>query len=351
MSHSTAALASAASSSLLHVAVLPFSAELGDKTFFLALLLTAWCPLPGGRRGAAGVLQQCAVAAGAVAALLARYALVATGRASVGGALDAACGKAALFALGILACFATCELWAAERAPTKGAGLAAGAAAKALVEASAELEDDRGSRRAGGFLGDFRAYDPSACCDSRSSKPYNLVEDDDAQNNPFAAAEPPEFFGAKGYGTQPVTFYQATRKEAWAADVHTWVSPPFAFAIAAVGVFLCESNDKSLQVLLGHGTVHQETFLSVAVGYLPAVVLACFTGFVLERQLSEARLLLVVSLSLFAMLVVAASEVVVAAELSPAELDRGGAAQESFIAPVRSVTRALVQLVSKGSAS
>jgi len=53
-----------------------FIAELGDRSFFLTAILSAWCPFYGVRSGAGSPLQQCLVAAGSIAAVSLHAALM-----------------------------------------------------------------------------------------------------------------------------------------------------------------------------------------------------------------------------------------------------------------------------------
>jgi putative Ca2+/H+ antiporter (TMEM165/GDT1 family) len=167
-------------------------------------------------------------------------------------------------------------------------------------------------KRAGGFLGDFEPYDPSTYTGA-------ALESQQDEKNPFAPGAEP---AAEDWLNNSSSVSRRSRNYGYGSTIAAFsmerseesdLTLLLAFAIPLVSIFLVESGDKSIGLLIdrltstnkSHGLLTVSAVLFA--GYLPAISFACFIGFFMERQLSESRLLIVTTAGTCALALVACS--------------------------------------------
>eukprot|EP00929_Paragymnodinium_shiwhaense_P020119 TRINITY_DN13511_c0_g1_i1.p1 TRINITY_DN13511_c0_g1~~TRINITY_DN13511_c0_g1_i1.p1 ORF type:complete len:332 (+),score=70.07 TRINITY_DN13511_c0_g1_i1:87-1082(+) len=299
-----------AAGTTLHAAFLTFVAELGDKSYWLTIILAAWCPLAGLRDGRAlpVPVQQALVALGAYAALMTRAALLRVGFDAAGGFLDLSLRVTMVWILVGLSIKAWLDLRRLDGG--RFVGVPAGAPVCTSSEA-AVIGDKIGSGDpaqvrwiGGGFLGDFKAYDPNhAAGRPPLSGIGGGVGAVASEVNPFSASD------SIDYGAAPMPAVGLVKDEDDTGyDVVTLLCT--SFVVPLVTVFMAESGDKSdymLREALAGSADKSSLLHCVALGYFVAVVTTLMAGFLLERQLSERRLIFSTTLGLVVMAVVASS--------------------------------------------
>mmetsp|Transcript_386 Transcript_386/g.720 ORF Transcript_386/g.720 Transcript_386/m.720 type:complete len:338 (+) Transcript_386:149-1162(+) len=286
-------------------------AEVGDKTFFLTVMLAAWCPLAGIRSKSHAFLQQCLVLAGAVLALSLHVALslvIPSLPGSDRSFLDWTLGSLAVACQGAIGLQAVLELRRADQRRRDSSAAAklippSGPSSASSRAPSDEPQSD--SLQPAGFLGTFKAYNPQDYATGKDEKGACPAVDETGSaehgndgQNPF---EKEAVVPASAYGTLNAT--RAAKKEA----SHQVGSALAAFILPLVTVFLAEAGDKSLEALR---EVHPTAIigLGTAGGYVVSSLFAVMIGFVLERQLTERRLLFAVAVGFWALVLVTASQ-------------------------------------------
>jgi len=282
---------------LWHACLRSFLGELGDKTFFLTVILAVWCPWDGIRGGSEHSFQLAMVFAGSLAALLLRVALASAGL----GALptrDNACEATACIVLTILGLKAKIEL---DRADAK--------AAKALGE--------RSPLKGGGA--ETEAADEPV--------KWNTAA--------FASAPPaPKWPEPPAYGTlQPASPADGILSEPLGDKL---VSHVLAFVAPLALGFALEAEDKSSGALAAiHRGGSPSLALGAALGLVPAVAAAVGLGYVAGRQMSDQRLLFLAVVGLLALSLVSLSQAL--AHLGAANFQPSAAREvvASFLSLVR----------------
>jgi len=228
--------------------------EIGDKTFFLAMLLSAWCPFGGLRTSGRVTLQRMLVMLGAILALLLWTLLISVGVSRHW------CG----FAFNIASCVGFTLM-----------GM------KALIE----------------MVG-------------RDSPEAKTIADEENSANPFSSATdsfdstagPTEQKLHKAYGSLPEEEH-AHSTEGCALFL-SW-AVPFVFGIIA------ESEDKSAVALIEGASMGADTVLGAMIGYIPVILFAVFIGTLLERSFVQSRMLFVVGLGFLVLSFVCLSQALV----------------------------------------
>lgn len=241
-----------------HSAIISLVAEVGDKSFFLLMLLAIWCPIAGVRHGEGSCVQQILSAAGGVLALTLRLLMAKVHFNWI--VFDFAGDIILVVLLVLLAVKAYLDYRGVE--PAK---FSQGKSART------ELPKKLSPGSASGYLVNFRSYDPEAYRDAMS-----------------AAPEASSKFG-QGYGTANLSIDSAGQRfEARTSYIG-------AFAIPFAMVFMAEIGDKSQWVLQNTRFISSEEALGTVLGYLASTTAAVFLGFLLERHLQEQMLLCMVA--------------------------------------------------------
>jgi len=252
--------------SCVHVAVVGFISEVGDKTFFLTVILAAWCPFTGVRYSTWSAVEQLLVWAGAVLAVVLRLLLIETGMTL--SFFDLMCGLLALVGSVASGIAALVEL---KRADLKQKEMRRSGAKEptAHTSASAALLTE------GGLLGNVKLY----------------------QGN--TSLENDEFLSPTGYASV-LQERDSTRGEFLAA-----------FFLPSLFCFVAEAGDKSQAVISATAASSlglAEMFVGVTLGSAFALAAAVVLGFLLERTLSDRRLLWTAVSVLFALSAIFFSE-------------------------------------------
>lgn len=237
---------------ILQTAGLAFLAEVGDASFFVAVILAIFCPWRGARSGKGLCVEYALVILGSVSALLLRVLLrrhelhVAAVTGELVPPLLAASGLAVLSALAFWH-------WSAARGDPEPA-----------------MGDRPGARPAygGSFLGSFQAYNPAAYAKSES-----LLE-----QQPLLAGRMPE----RSHLTAKVPFI---------------ASMLLAFFVPFCVIFVLETGSQGIELEV----VRRGSSLWALCGIVAATVIAVFTGFALERHVDDQVLLLLCALGLAAL--------------------------------------------------
>lgn len=261
----------------LQAALLCFSAELGDKSFFLTAILAAWCPFRGVRSGPGALSQQCLVAAGSASALAA-HVLLLLASGGVSNRVSWVLGSLAFIVQAALGLQALMHLHKADRSRQL-------ATATDKATAAAEAGDGGLANAAPTktLLGSFKAYDPQA---------YGATQE--AGGNPSEAKE------AGGVESEEEKCTNTGYLAPNAAGVLA------AFGVPFLCIFMAEPSDRSLDVVRAASTVTSS--LGALGGCALAIIVAVSLGYLLERHLSERRLLFAAALGLWALWLVTMSQ-------------------------------------------
>uniref|UniRef100_A0A7S1QRU6 GDT1 family protein n=1 Tax=Alexandrium catenella TaxID=2925 RepID=A0A7S1QRU6_ALECA len=267
-----------------------FLGELGDKTFFLAVVFAAWCPWDGIRSGDDRFLQLCLVFSGSFLALALHSLLVLTVvDLGTNGRWTCTYEVLSFVVLAMLGMKAKLELGRADanarRTPTKS---------NTNPFQADDPEEDSYARSKGGAT-DSNTWNKQAF---------------GALSAPFASLQPREQEEPhSAYGSMP----PPTSADGVFSDriSDRLVSHTLAFIAPLVLIFLTEGEDKSQDVLGPHPSRSpqgSDIIVGTVLGFMPSVALAVLAGFVLERSLSDQRMLFFVTCVFFGLALVAVSQ-------------------------------------------
>jgi len=258
-----------------------FFGEVGDKTFFVTVVFAAWCPWGGIRGGRQGGLQRVLVCLGSLAALMLDEILLAF-------LPDVErwpwlCDAISCFLLALLFVRAWfCIPWTSVKAaPAKDS--------EAAEEGSAEDPSQSGGGEATWNQDAFSSLNPFGA-------------------NPFGASATEEKVGkaeqSASYGSVvlPATSADGARK------VDSVTSIVLAPVITFIMVYLAEADDKSHRALLNGGILGLDRGIGFFIGYIPAVILAVVSGFILVRKMRSEFLLFLLQVLLFGMCLISLTE-------------------------------------------
>mmetsp|Transcript_20642 Transcript_20642/g.59810 ORF Transcript_20642/g.59810 Transcript_20642/m.59810 type:complete len:357 (-) Transcript_20642:73-1143(-) len=266
--------------------------ELADKTFIVAVILTAWCPWQGLRSGVAATLERALVFAGILVAFIIRSFLLAYLKSPRfwTGWFDLATAVVFLL-LGI-------RVLQQRRQASEG---------EAILAKSGPLEDGTTAEDAEQFTWNKVAF---------ARRTTEAVE---TESPPFdaelhaAAAEPlwntSAFAGLSlagsspdraGYGTMgpPPRSADGMFSHRMSDDM---VSRILAMPLALVLTFLAEADDKSEEALALAGRHGFDVALGAILGFVPSVLLALCVGYLVERQLNQRQAHLLILFAFMAM--------------------------------------------------
>lgn len=256
-----------------------FLGELGDKTFFLTLVLAAWCPFYGVRNCPDSVLQQGLVLAGVACALAARVVMVELGGEPAW--WDRYFDFLATVVLLVLGVKAKIELRYAD-------------AADCADRLSRTRAADRSTSPKPTFWTPLSYYDPDPPV-AQAAVDHRSVE----QGHPDKGFD----YGSIADGRSS---FGAPKAETMTSDVLSMVA---AFVVPLLVAFSAEADDKSLAVLEEiNRTLTPASALGAVVGCSLAVCVAVFAGFLFERQFSDQRLLFTVMFVCFSLALVSLSQ-------------------------------------------
>jgi len=257
-----------------------FLGELGDKTFFLTLACCAWCPWLGVRKSTSndGALQLALVVVGSSLALCIRAVMVLVYSSDLSEQ-----------ALGL-------ELFASA----------------ALVTLGGRAQQELGSLDARTLA----AKAPRTADDEEMpDKPVNQWNASCFQNVPTSSQAQPEASASYGSmpGLQPLQPLQPSPADGLVLSVSRandpFVSSVLAFVLPFALAFIIEAEDKS-QMVMSTGGKHA-SIPGAFCGIILAVSLAGLLGFVLERQLSDQRIMFMVTVILLGLSVVCMSQALI----------------------------------------
>lgn len=264
--------------------------ELGDKTFFLVVMLAAWCPWEGVRSDGR-TFQQCLVFLGSTIALAVRIILLAT--------LDDPNFHS--WAFEVLACVLLLlmglKAWIGIRT-----------AANTLEEASAKK---------GHQAGDPEAVKQSIKTESTEPQWNNPFGTTEPIDDSSPAAEEGPTWNKEAFPFAPATTQQSTYggvKEMTADGVLSnklsdkFLSGILSFMCSCVLIFVAEADDKSESILVKAGRRGFDTALGAILGILPTIALAVLIGSIIERQLSAWHILSGVMATTFALTLISLSQ-------------------------------------------
>jgi len=293
-----------------HAVLRSFLGEVGDKTFFLSIVLTAWCPWGGIRRDEEHLFQTLLVFAGGLVALVLRVVFESVGW-STFPFRDSVFEASSFIVLMILGMKAKLEL---DRADAHEQG------SKRLPKAEGD----------GGNPFNVKAEDME-----------KTPADDDAKWNvgAFSAIAPGVAVAeqeqqAQGYGAIPL----ATSADGVFSEriSDKLVSHILAFLVPLVLGFAVEAEDKSDVALMApHMTT--ATAFGACLGFLPAVLVAVGIGYIANRQLSDPRLLFLIVMGLTSLSLVSLSQALM--HLGAASLEPQATTRQVLLSIFHSVRR------------
>jgi putative Ca2+/H+ antiporter (TMEM165/GDT1 family) len=250
--------------------------ELGDKTFFLLLVLAAWCPWDGVRGGSWEYLQLTFVLLGGFVGLAVHICLVAAlpDSAMQGWVTPSPFGWVPEAATGVLTLILALRAWlTCPPAPTEPV-------TKEGAEAS---KDDAAETETPWNQNAFLFNSPLPPPPEQSSRNARLIQDNK---------------GSDGVFSERVSDGMVST------------------VIAAVGtlilMLLAESGDKAEAVMIAAGRRGADTAFGAVLGMLPAAFIAVLCGFILENQLAVRQVHIVVTFVLLSLSLVSFSECILA---------------------------------------
>jgi len=241
-------------------ALLHFLVELGDRSFIVIVILASWCPHSGIRRREQLALQLFLVVLGAVVALVLR---VATWHSTDGSTSQT--GDLVLWAMPLLMGGMALKAYFDFRdADVLGKPMRPAAPISARTQALHSGDWSTGERNS--FLQGFKMYEP----------PTSFAEEQPAKS-PTGIVNTG---GWESYGSVPLPPSRTNLQ--WSLATAFVIPLVVVFTVRAADVFSRESY---------------MSWLGVTFGFFTAATLAALTGFVLERQLSDRRFMLVATIA------------------------------------------------------
>lgn len=283
---------------LWHASLRGFLGEVGDKTFFLTMVLTAWCPWEGVRDDEERSLQLGLVYAGSLLALVTRVTVNAALEDGIN-MTDCAFEAASCLMLLVLGLKAKMELARADAKDAKSRP------AKAADAAANPFGDD---------VETTKAREPQWNKDAFAGAPSAPVS---------AEAEDP------AYGTlrAPVMSVDGVFSQRISDKL---VSHVLAFFAPLLMNICLEAEDKSLTAFTDPwqwGTTAPA--FGAMIGFIPAIFLAVFLGYIAERQFSEQRLLFLISTILLGLSLISLSQALM--HMSAANVAKPMSASQVFL--------------------
>jgi len=277
-----------------HAALIQFLVEVGDRSFFVLLLLASWCPVEGIRAGSRW-LEVFVVALGAMAALAVRLAVESLSNAALGASWRTGAGLiVAPVVLWMLAIKAFMDYKEANASARLTGGNRNPFAESTSNNKNSDLSDVKWSDVY------MRPPEPDPSFSPQHHSSYGSVDAPAAAREDLSATLVKPKAEADGFG------YMALE-----------------FLIPFVCVLAVTSTDPV------HGAAAnatKEVVLGAGAGALAAILLAVFLGYVLEREVSDRRFLLVAATAFFALALVSTSQAVLHFVEAPALAKKGAAA-------------------------
>lgn len=281
-----------------------FFGELGDKTFFVTVLLAAWCPSWDGVRNSAdgktmACILQLLVLAGAALSLLVRTLLVSAGVHPawwVAGFNFIAC--ATFIGFGVFVRFQQVSAGKVDKLTGAGSKNADNPFLTSRSYYPTELEasntDNDESAR----------WNTWAQQKMTSGETWNPLSYKPAYSAGVNSSEPAGAQSlASGWQRQSYGTVRALPKDVGGQSGNEVIFMIAAFLAGLVTVFMCESLDKS-QMAFVNGGNHKYDFggvISAMFGYIPALVVAVGVGCILEGTLMDEWLLFTIQIGFFSL--------------------------------------------------
>lgn len=285
-----------------------FLGELGSKTFFITSIFGAWCAWEGTRSHDGRRLQLCLVLLGTYTAGVVRILVVKFASNPTAGfaAMDSVC--CVLFV--ILAMKARMQLSVFDA--REAASLRLAASADPAVSGVGDPEQAKDFAFSGWNSAAFSSFA------FLSAQPQSQ----ETPSTQYGAAE--NFKGADGLLS--------------ARPSDRTVSTVLSFALTVLIIFLAQADNKSTMFLIAAGMPNVSVIAGSLIGLLVAAMLAVVLGMFCERQLSEQRLLFLVSTVLFGLSFISLSQAMLhlkAAESSHGEQPSATMALLSYVTQMR----------------
>jgi len=277
-------------------ALISLFGELGDKTFYVTMTLSMWCPWKGLRNDKHALAEQCLVGGGAFVAFALRGMVLASFGNADEGCWPAAFAFAMLMALGIKA-------MVDKRRVTE-------ANDKLVLTPSSHDEESPWNKAAFSSMptrnGDVG---PTNVPDSNDSQRWNtaafhraLPAKQEAANESSAAT-----YGSVDAATLPGQTLK--RNTGGSKDEEDLMSLFIAFPLSFLLNLAMETDDKSEAALLKASQGRNPGIMIGAIlGFLPAVVIAVALGHILERQIQSQQALLLVVFILLSLSMISMSQ-------------------------------------------
>jgi len=290
---------------LRHAFVRSFFSELGDKTFFLTAMFAAWCPLVGVRSGTDRLFQQFLVFIGAFCALMLRSLAPVPSQTST--------REFSLFLTEGFACTVLLILGA---------------------KASIELNQSDSKQGCHGF-GALTTGNPYWVEDPRPDEQHKHehFEWNREAFNTFRPAPGPDHIVYNTLAPAPALVPPFKQE---VTDNMVAVRLALAILVPLAVEFIAESDDKSQGALPQDLRDQPYVMLSSILGFFPAVFIAVILGMSLERQLSDQRMLFVVTFTMFALSLVTVSQAFL--HLGVANLDAPKVVHQALLSVMGVVT-------------
>eukprot|EP00927_Polykrikos_kofoidii_P021347 TRINITY_DN20224_c0_g1_i3.p1 TRINITY_DN20224_c0_g1~~TRINITY_DN20224_c0_g1_i3.p1 ORF type:complete len:344 (+),score=56.31 TRINITY_DN20224_c0_g1_i3:82-1113(+) len=267
------------------------------------------------RGGVTTNIEQVLVGLGALLGLILRSVFFLVGLNPPGGLMDMVLATCTVGVLLVLAMKAGVDLLSAEgRSKSRGA---------IIENVSTKLLH-------GGFMGSFKAYDPSRYVGDDAETEATAAEDGGSSTSGYGSAvlaggAPPSPMPPLYNPPGPHDAAASAAAESSAARMPLFVrdsaqagtvsSLVAAFVVPFVLSFMAYSGDKSQTLLRGlRGYTHFDLVLGTILGLVAAILTASFIGFVLERQLSDRRVAFLATIGFCAMALMGVSSIMVGIE-------------------------------------
>lgn len=258
-----------------------FLGELGSKTFFITSIFSAWCVWEGARTHDDRYLQLILVLLGTYTADVARLLVVKFASHPTAGsaAMDAVC-CVLFFVLAIKARMQLSVFDAREAASLRLAAASAEQATKSSVVGDAEQAKADST---------FTGWNTAAFSG------FSLT-----------SAQPQSQEPSTQYGT--AENFRAADGLLSARPNDRTVSTVLSFVLTVLIIFLAQADNKSTMFIIDAGVEHGIVVAGSLMGLLFASMLAVLLGMFCERQLSEQRLVFLVSITLFGLSFISLSQ-------------------------------------------